>query len=396
LHQPTNRRFAIIVTCWFGQFLLSAYIAFFLALILIVFTILTLIRQYRILPWRDLLVANWRVWVGRVLIVLAILPPLGGILVRHALVAGSTPTEYILLWSPVAHSWLIPPPHSVTATFYQIVGLSLQDEEGECRLFAGLIPYIAMIFALLAIAWTNPTPEGQRRLAVGLLGAAGLLLALVITRWGNFWLYEPLLDVPGFRQIRAVGRLILVLLFPLGLAVGECLTALGHRWLHKGATLATVALLIIMIAEHLLLPTTWEQHWDRHRHSLAQQVRWQDRLANIIRRHPRPQVVYVFPSELLQAPKYEQQLYRLQVLAMRSAQNVGLPCINGYSGYMPIEWDIFFGYRSLFEWLTGTYPLPQHQFRGLVLIGEPEPDVDPEYEGIMRQLYPPLPLPPWD
>ncbi len=48
------------------------------------------------------------------------------------------------------------------------------------------------------------------------------------------------------------------------------------------------------------------------------------------------------------------------------------------------------------EWLTRTHKLKPSQLRGLVVIGEPVPDPDPEYEGIMRQTYPPIPLPPWE
>lgn len=396
LHAPNNRRFGLIVACWFGQFLLTVYIAFFLALLLLTLTVLTFIRQYRTLPWRELVRANWRIWGGRVLIVLAILPPLGSILIRHALVSGATPRDYMLLWAPEPITWLTVPPHAMWTAAYKAVGIDLEDPEGERRLFPGWLPYAALLVALWGIFYSGKTAIGQRWLVVALLGWASLLLALWVTQWGDYWLYDPFLQLPGFRQIRAVGRVILVLLFPLGLAVAAILSWLLARWPQRWAVVAVSLGLLIMAIEQTLLPTSWEEQWYRQRHSLGQQLRWQKQLETAIRSHPRPKLLYVFPSELPPGLPQEDRYYRLQVIAMRAAQNAGIPCVNGYSGYIPVEWDIFFGYRTLFEWLTQKYSVPAEQLRGLVLIGEPEPDGEPEYEGIMRQAYPPVPLPPWE
>jgi hypothetical protein len=396
LHRPSNRRFALLVACGFSQFLLSVYIAFFLALLLLIFVAFTGIRQYRILPWRELLGANGRVWVGRVLILLALVSPLLSIGIRHALVSGITAREDILLWTPEPISWFVAPPQAAWSALYEAVGINLHDPEQERRLFVGWLPYAALVVALAGVWCRGTTALGQRRQLVALLGAAALLLAGLVTRWGQWWLYDPLLDWPGFRQIRAIGRVVLVLVFPIGLAVAEALSWLLVYWPQRWAVVTMSVALLALTAEQTLLPTSWQQQWYRQRHSLTQQLRWQTQLEAVVRSQVHPRMLYVFPSAQLRDLPSDYRDYRLQVIAMRAAQNCGIPTINGYSGYLARDWDFFTDYRALFTWLTQVHKLSSVELRGLVLIGEPEPDPDPEYEGLMRQMYPPLPLPAGD
>ena len=63
----------------------------------------------------------------------------------------------------------------------------------------------------------------------------------------------------------------------------------------------------------------------------------------------------------------------MQVEVMRAAQDLGVPCVNGYSGYLPYGWDYFPDHPSLMKWLTGHHHLSPEQLRGLVLIGDPQP-----------------------
>jgi hypothetical protein len=402
LHQPTNRRFVLLVVCWFGQFLLSAYIGIFLAQLLVVLGVLVALRHYHLLPWRDLLWANRRVWLYRTAVVVAVAALLLSIGIRHARVTGPNDHQFLLWCAPEPRSWLVVPPHSLWSVIYRQLGIDAEDEEGERRLFAGWIPYLALLIGLGGIqqaarAGTAEAEQTRRRVAVALLGWSSLLLALWVTRWGSFWPYDLVMSVPGINKIRAVGRVVLVLLFPFGLAVAELLTRVlsRQRWWWKvfGGILVAV-----LVAEQTLLPTEEQHAWAEAggKISLSRQVRWQEQLKAILQSHPHPRLVYVFPSELPPAPVLDHQHYKLQLLAMRATQDLGLPCINGYSGYFPLKWLFFRNYRDLFDWLLEEHQLRPYQLRGLVLVGEPEADDDPEYEGIMRQQYPPLPLPPWE
>ena len=395
LREPSHRRFALLAACWFGQFLLTAYIAIFLAELLLVFLLLAGLRLYRVLPWSELCPWRANVWLGRFLIISAVLLPLVGIVLRHARVSGVMDREYLMLAAPEPLSWLACHPTAVWNAVAPTFGLDLGDVHGERRLFPGWVPLLAMLFALGQIGRSAETAEGQRRVVVSLLCWSSLLLAIWITRFGQLWLYESILSLPGSSTIRVVGRIVLVLLFPLGLASAELFTWVLSRS-HRLAPIGSILLLLVLAAEHAVLPTTWKQRWEGQRVSLSQLERWQGQLEQTIRQHPQPRLVYVFPSELPPAPEQIHQYFRLQVVVMRASQNVGIPCVNGYSGYNPVDWDIFANYRELFHWLTKARHVPAGQLQGLVLIGEPEPDVDPEYEGIMRQTYPTFPLPPWE
>jgi hypothetical protein len=99
-------------------------------------------------------------------------------------------------------------------------------------------------------------------------------------------------------------------------------------------------------------------------------------------------MVYVFPSE----GNGPGAALGLQLEAVRACQDLGLPCINGYSGYVPGLWDYFTNYRDLMKWLTVSNSVPADRLAGLVVVGEPEPDRDPKYEAAMRAAYPPQPV----
>jgi hypothetical protein len=97
-------------------------------------------------------------------------------------------------------------------------------------------------------------------------------------------------------------------------------------------------------------------------------------------------LVYVFPSAAGAGPL---DRVILQLEAMRAAQDFGLPAVNGYSGYFAPGWFEFRGYRDLFAWLTEKHQTPPDVLAGLVVVGEPVPDADPQYEAAMRARFPP-------
>jgi hypothetical protein len=78
-------------------------------------------------------------------------------------------------------------------------------------------------------------------------------------------------------------------------------------------------------------------------------------------------MVYVFLSL---AARDDTDTAILHIVAMRASQDLGIPCVNGYTGYVPIGWDEFGNRVELMKWLS-QFHLPDETLRGLVLIGEP-------------------------
>jgi hypothetical protein len=183
---------------------------------------------------------------------------------------------------------------------------------------------------------------------------------------------------------------VLVLLFPAGIvvaALGNWVVRQAGNFGRLSGGLAALLLLGGVVADQWLTSTSGarEKDWQILRYSKDSALARQASLTEAIRRHPRPKMVYVLPSR----SDHPNEAIRLQLESMRACQDLGLPCINGYNGYLPGLWDEFTSYRALMKWLTVSNSVPADQLAGLVVVGTPEPDSDPKYEAAMRAAYPP-------
>jgi hypothetical protein len=390
LREPRSWRLAAVAACFAGQFYLTAYIAYFLALLLATGGAIAVIRFRRELPWKELLRPGRRVWMSRtkilVLAAVAVLP-LG---VFHALTAGKLPIEVLRSFAPRPGSWLTPAdPTAALPELGEATGLAERTYGGEHQLCPGLVPLTAVAIGLFAIV--RPGRFGERRSVVAVVAWSALLLGLLVTRFGEVWPYELAMKLPGTTGIRAIGRIVLVLLFPAAIAtaaLAESLVRGASRVGRVPAALVAVTILAVIVGEQWLTSTEGvrKSDWEPRRYSRDLTLARQARLTDAIRQHPAPRLVYVFPSAA--GPGALDRVV-LQLEAMRAAQDLGLPTVNGYSGYFAPGWFEFRGYRDLFVWLKDKHQTSPEVLAGLVVIGEPEPDADPQYEAAMRAAYPP-------
>jgi hypothetical protein len=296
-----------------------------------------------------------------------------------------TPTNAIRSLAPYCGSWLAAPAYA--STFPDLAGLTgLDAGHGmEQQLRPGLLALLALPVGLAAAF-------GRRTNDAAVLATAAwvvVLVAVVVTQWQELWPYELLVRLPGVSGLRAVGRVVLVLLFPAGVVLGGCagavVTAAGRRGRLAAAAVAVLAVAAVAADNRLVPPDgPGAARWGSARSPKADALRRQDAIAAAIRAHPAPRVLYVFPSYGAGNPLGH---FGVQCEAMRAAQDAGVVCVNGWTGYLPPGWDFFRGYRGLFRWLVGT-GVPPEEFAGLVLVGEPEPDYDPIYDAVMRAAMP--------
>jgi hypothetical protein len=389
LHSPRPWRLAGLVGCLAGQIYLTVYVGLFLTMLLAAGLFVAVLRFPHHLAWRQLLNPGRRTWLARLGILapggLAVLP----LLARHsAATGGPLPVEMIKSGATVPASWLTAPPISClhhSCAWSPLPELRVPD--GEHLMFPGLLPIAAVLCA--ALLTLRPAAAGSGREAAVVAAWSALLLALLVTRFDDFWPYEPLTQLPGMGRIRVPGRIVLVLLFPAGVALAHVIDgvvrAARPRFLKA---LVSVGVALLVAAEQRLLPVEGhEGEWfvfRTPRDLLRARTR---RIIEAVRRDPNPTLVYVFPSlgDGFRGP------FSLQPEAMRAAQDLGLPCANGWSGYVPPDWHYFAGYRELMTWLTAN-ETPAEQLAGLVVVGEPVPDADSEYEARMRATYPPQPV----
>jgi hypothetical protein len=391
LRFPQTWRFAALAGCCVGQLYLTVYIGYFLVLLLTSALLVALIRFHRELQWAELLRPGRWVWAGRLAVVLTAGLASMLLLSVHARGTGVMPLVVVRNIAPLPGAWLTtPPPAWAFPELAEATGLGL-DRVNEQQLFPGVIPFLAIVFGLFAVI--RPGRFGGTGSLIAVSSVASLILVAMVTRWGNVWPYEFLGHIPGLANIRAVGRVVLVLLFPAGIvvaALGDWVVRQAGKFGRLSGCLAALLLLGGVVADQWLTSTSGsrEKDWQLLRYSKELALARQARLTETIRRHPKPKLVYVFPSRS-EGPNEQ---VRVHLESMRVCQDLGLPCINGYNGYVPVLWDDFTNYRKLMTWLTVSNSVPPDQLAGLVVVGDPEPDSDPQYEAAMRAAYPPQPV----
>jgi len=126
--------------------------------------------------------------------------------------------------------------------------------------------------------------------------------------------------IPGAVAIRAVGRIVLILLIPAALGLASLVESLDRRgWAVAGWIVALVCL-----AEQGVTTETFDAAANRAT------------ILDIVRRIDRGRVAFYYH------PCDDQPFYRYHLDAMWASLAGGVPTINGYSGYAPHDWVPFF------------------------------------------------------
>jgi hypothetical protein len=372
LRAPRAWRLVAAAWCIAGQVYLTVYIGYFLTLFIALASLLTIIRFPRQLPWRELLVPNRREMLIRVSgVVFAGLAVLW--LVNHHRVGGSeVDSELVKHLAPRPTAWLTPPGN--TAIYSKLTEWTRHQDDMpssvEQQLCPGLIPLAAVALGTLVVV--RPSQLGDKAAVVAICALAALLIGLVFTRFGDTWYYERIAKLPGARGIRAIGRIVLVLLFPAGVVMAATADLLSRAARKAGRTLSVVAAILLLgvTAGDQWLSRPDGEHsagWREMRCSLDDCLAGQAHITEAIHRHPQPRLVYVYITAIPGG-----QL-AVQVAAMRSSQDCGIPCVNGWSGHAPKGWDYFTTREEVLRWLNETNHLPPDVTAGLVVVGEPSP-----------------------
>jgi hypothetical protein len=379
--------------CLVGQTYLSVYIGYLLVLLFVAGLLVVVLRFGRQLPWGELFRPEPQARTRRVLVfagaVLTVLP----LALGHASGSGVPDRGQVRILAPRPGAWFTPP--TLIATFPELSELTglRPGVPGEQQQFTGFVTLAAVAVGLVTII--RPGPFGGRWSAVAVSAWSAVLLAVLVTRWEGIWLYAPITYIPGIGGIRAMGRITLVLLFPCAIALAGCadaLISLASRASRLLAVLTGVLVVGLVVADQWLVSAEGSRgaEWKLLRYPKELVLARQAPVAGAIRRHPAPTLVYVFPSV---AGNSRHGPLLAQLEAMRAAQDHGLPCVNGWSGYLAPDWDYFPSYRDLMKWLTEKHRVAPEVLAGLVVVGEPVPDPDPEYESAMRKRFPPQPAP---
>jgi hypothetical protein len=207
--------------------------------------------------------------------------------------------------------------------------LSKSPYRSEHQLFLGVG---VMIFLLLGnfFCWTSKTTQNshpnQMQIQVGKIACIALItlfLGTLMYGVGSIWM--QLTIIPGLSAIRAVTRIILIMIFPASILV-----AIACEKLYYSPVFSTNSKKIVLIIGTVILLCS-ETVFFRNSRTPVQD--WSERLQKIENGLSAPltkdSVLFVIKDEAVAGHELP------EVDAMVFAQDNGIPTINGYSGRFP-------------------------------------------------------------
>jgi hypothetical protein len=399
LRDRRTAKFAAAAAAVAGQVYVSVYLGYFLALVLGAGFLAAVVRFPLAVARTWAAPAGWRAWLAWAAVPVVAAAAVAPLVERHRRAsAGGTAAEHIRAGAPLPASWLTPPDTSYFHTSHPWSPVPRFDlPEGEHLMFPGVLPIVAV--GIVSVLGFRPTAIGTPRGAAVVAAWAAVALAALVTRFGDVWPYQLLCALPGVGGIRVPGRVCLLLPLLSGIAVAYLLDAMvgaARRFGRGAAALVAAACLAAVFADQRLVPTDGNRAaWYDFRTPTAAVLARQERIAGAVRGDPGVGFVYAFPALAARDDglRPERELLALQVEAMRATQDLGVPCVNGWTGYAPAGWHFFGNYRELATWVTAANGHPSDRLHGLTVVGEPgEPHAgDAEFEAFMRQTFPPRP-----
>lgn len=203
------------------------------------------------------------------------------------------------------------------STYSAWLGHWIQDipMRHEHQLSLGLGAWALLMLAMV-MAWrTQGAPDWAKPMAWCWL----VLALLTLYGWG-LSLYAPMMYLPGFNAIRAVTRIILVMLWPMALLIGLLVHRMpaGVLQPHGWALISLMLLAVVDVASYQSHSTPIRQ-WQARQEALALQYN---------RTH------HDNPIILVRRPDHE-PAYLSEIDAMIFAQDRSIQTVNGYSGNTP-------------------------------------------------------------
>jgi hypothetical protein len=350
LHEPTARRWALLIALSAWQVLASLHLGWFLVFGLLIFA-----------AWGFAVEAgSWqRVWrFVRARPVLTVLPLLAGAIVvglyaRHFYSGTPGHRAYweAAMYGPYPDGWFVATPGSLWADH---LTWRHPDEFPEKMLFQGFTVYAVFLLAGWH-AWRRRFPG--RGLALAGVGTAGVLM-LCVTRWGDdvsLWFVVHLV-VPGANAFRAIGRIAFAA-YMFGLIGGlvgvqALLTERVARPRTRYALFALVAALMVL-EQVRPFPESFDKREEFFgpARALAPHLEGAD-------------VAYLVDNESM--PNF-----RHHIAAMWAGLWAKVPVMNGFSGTWPIDYPGMGDHPTVEE----LVPLLGPDWRGRIAIVEWGPPI---------------------
>jgi hypothetical protein len=219
------------------------------------------------------------------------------------------------------------------------------------------------------------------------IAAAVVLVGVFILRTDWWSPYQHVLGLPGVSAIRAPFRVVLVLLFPLGVLAGMAAEAAVTLRVSGKAMTAVLTLAAVAADHHVRPPATNDGGLGRY--EIAAAVARREALAAAVLGAGRPTAFYVFPGR----NRSGTAAMAVHVDAMWASLDTGVPTVNGYTGHLPDGFFPFTDNVGVFHWLRIRGVLTPELLSGFVVFGESFGSEDNPVERQFRAMLPPQLMP---
>jgi hypothetical protein len=287
---------------------------------------------------------------------------------------GRSPLE-ILCMTPQPNSWLNPPACSLCWGRWHS-DLEPVFFPGEHILFLGVLPSCMLVLALVGAA--SRLTLASRQLA-GAAALAFVVLFLFTLNVRGYCLYSRLIFLPGVSAIRAVTRIVLVLMFPAALVVA-CGIAVLQQWIVRKRTAVQSAVVAVALVALVVVDQAVDAGFAGRWTKQQCQARVAALVAEVLQRDP---AARLFVDVRFNGKGNSWEEIRQQITAMSAAQRLGIPTLNGYSGWSPQGWIAFRRWEHYRWWKAAIVDrvgedklrkrVPGYAdigFGGLVLVGD--------------------------
>jgi len=311
------------------QFYLSIYLGFFLFLLLIVTAVgLTFCQEKPSIGilsyWPDILKKAWKNSKRKIqifylavitLLILLLIVLFQPYVLSSKVYAFYRPWEEALKLLPRIQSYFIAD-FSKIWQFFPFFSSKPIPYRWEHQLFVGISTSILLILGLL---WRFKSPH--KKMIYLFLGAAGFLVLLTLNVNG-FSFYKIFWYLPGFNSIRAMTRIILILMWPIAMFISVVADAL----LMTSKGIAKYSAVVILILGLMIAESGFYHYFTLSKEEAA--ARLQSLLMQLPSTFQDDPVLFVWNP-------YNNPWYLNELDAMLLSQDLGWPVMNGYSGNLP-------------------------------------------------------------
>lgn len=236
----------------------------------------------------------------------------------------------VLSMLPTLSSYVLSDRSWIASWWSSNLGYFAQRQENQ--LFIGLGP---IFFLAIGLYFCVRSKFAQRLLPNGLLHIGKVALLSCVIVWlitlqvFGYSLYALLIQLPGISAIRSVGRVMLVMLFPISIVVAIAVHA-WQEWLMRklpSAKSISIIFLTWLVPAMAILPESLMA-----RHDTTPMSAWQARMQQMQMLLPpslQPDAILFVPRQGAQAA------WAGELDGMLIAQDLGYPTLNGYSGSLP-------------------------------------------------------------